>query len=68
MSEKYHFVIDQQNIEKLQKMVDDVGKDINTWIDLTYTPEGLEFTEMLWDPTMNRVIVARTVKYQSEPK
>ena len=35
MSEKHHFVIDQQNVEKLQKMIEDVGKDLNTWIGVT---------------------------------
>jgi hypothetical protein len=72
MSEKYHFVIDQQNVEKLQKMVDDVGKDLNTWIDLTIsrkgeTPGVMEFAEMLWHTTKPRAVIARSVKYEAKP-
>jgi hypothetical protein len=68
-------VIDQQNIEMLQKMVDDVGKDINTWIDVTCIPGSdrpgeenpptLEFTEMLWNPDGSRAIITRSVKYEA---
>jgi hypothetical protein len=71
MSEKYHFVIDQQNVEKLRKMVDDVGTDPYSLIDVTISPEGkyppvMEVAEMSWDPTKNRAIVARSVKYEAE--
>jgi hypothetical protein len=71
MSIKNHFVIDQQNIEKLQKMVDDVGKDLNTWIDITCMQEGenppvLEFAEMLWNPTKKLAVVARSMKYEAQ--
>lgn len=71
MSEKYHFVIDQQNVGMLKKMVDDVGTDLFSLIDVTITPQGenppvLEFDEMLWDPTKNRATVARSVKYEAE--
>jgi hypothetical protein len=37
-SEKYHFVIDQQNLDKERKMADAVGKDLNTWIAVTCIP------------------------------
>lgn len=60
MSQKassFHFIIDQQDIEKLKKMVDEVSNDLNSWIDVTYPPESdepvkesspfLEFVEML---------------------
>lgn len=72
MSEIYHFVIDQLNIEELQKMVDDVGKDLNTWIDVTFNPEGenppvVEFAEMLWDPTKSRAGIVRTANYEAQP-
>ena len=71
MSESYHFVIDQQNIEKLQKMVDDVGKDLNTWIDVTFIQEGenppvMEYAEMLWDQTKNRAVIARIAKFEAQ--
>ena len=66
-----HFIIDQQNVEKSQKMIDDVGKDLNTWIDVTFKPEGenppvVEFAEMLWNPTKNRVVIASYVKYEAQ--
>jgi 2-hydroxy-3-keto-5-methylthiopentenyl-1-phosphate phosphatase len=72
MSEIYHFVINQQNVEKLQKMVDDVGKDLNTWIEVIYTPEELpppvmEFAEMLWDKDIGRVVVVRSMEYMAQP-
>jgi hypothetical protein len=43
-------------------MIDDVGKDLKPWIDVTFTPEGLEFAEMLWDPTMHGAVIARPMK------
>jgi hypothetical protein len=71
MSEKYHFVIDQQNVEELKKMIADVGNDLYSLIDVTITLEGekhplMEFDELLWDPTKNRAIVARSVKFEAE--
>jgi hypothetical protein len=71
-AKQYHFIIDQQNIEKLQKMIDDVSKDLNTWIDVTFIQEGenppiVEFAEMLWEPTTTQAFIARYVKYKAEP-
>ncbi len=65
--EMYHFIIDQQDIEKLKKMVDDVYNDLISWIDVTFTQEGLEFAEMLWGKDISRAVIARSLKYGAEP-
>jgi hypothetical protein len=71
MPKEYHFVIDQQNVEELKKIVAEVGKNSSSIIDVTITSKGenppvLEFDELLWDTTKNRAIVARSVKYEAE--
>jgi hypothetical protein len=79
MSEKarlYHIVFDQQNIERLRKMVNQVAHDPNGWIDVTCrpgsdepgkeSPPTLEFAEMLWDEAISRAVIARSVKYEAQ--
>ncbi|MFZ2096997.1 MAG: hypothetical protein WAV05_10200 [Anaerolineales bacterium] len=79
MNEKakpYHFIIDGQNIVPLKKMVNEVLRDSNCWIDITFMNRSkelgdflstaLEFAEMLWDKDISRAVLASTVKYQAQ--
>jgi hypothetical protein len=74
--ESYPFIIDQHKIETLLKMVNEVVRDPNIWLDLTYNPKrneseeesppSLEIAEMLWGKDIRQVIVLKDAKYEAQ--
>jgi hypothetical protein len=76
-AELYHYVFDQQNIEELQKMVNEVASDPNIWMDVIYKPMSyqqgeentpvIEIAEMLWDKDIRQTVVLKNVKFMAIP-
>ena len=72
----YHYIFDHENVDVLQKMVNEVASDPNKWIDKVYKPSNymgpeentpiIEIAEMVWDPTTKLAIIARSVKFEVE--
>lgn len=73
----YHYVFDHENVDVLQKMVNEVASDPNKWMDMVYKPSNymgpeentpvIEIAEMHWDKDIRQTVVLRDLKLKAIP-
>jgi hypothetical protein len=73
----YHYVFDHENVDVLQKMVNEVANDPNKWMDVVFKPMSyqleeentpvIEIAEMLWDKDIHQTLVLMDLKLKAIP-
>jgi exonuclease I len=73
----FHYVFDHENVDVLQKMVNEVASDPNKWMDVVFKPRSyqleeentpvIEIAEMKWENDIRQTVVVRDLKLKAIP-